>query len=265
LVNPIDTRPHYRSYFVKYSNETHERNSLMGRTMPVPILLYHQISIPPERQAPFRNMIVNPDAFRRQMKWLKRLGYRGLSLREAMPYIRGEKTGKVAAITFDDGFLNVYEKALPVLQEHGFTATNFFVANQVGGRNAWDIPFPGGAAPCMSVDQIREWAALGHEVGSHTLDHVHLPQVAFGEARKQIAQSREKLQDMLGEAVTSFCYPYGEENADMRTLVSDAGYDYATTTKRRRAREGDDPFGLPRLTIRPHHTWLDVLRKCLTR
>jgi peptidoglycan/xylan/chitin deacetylase (PgdA/CDA1 family) len=233
--------------------------------MPVPILLYHQIDIPPARRVPFRSMIVHPDAFRRQMNWLKRLGYRGLSLREAMPYVRGEKTGKVAAITFDDGFLNVYEKALPVLQEHGFTATNFFVANQVGGRNAWDIPFGGVQVPCMSAAQIRDWAALGHEVGSHTLDHVHLPQVSFEEARKQIAQSREKLQDIVGEAVTSFCYPYGDENADMRKLARDAGYDYATTTARRRAVERDDAFGLPRLTIRRNDTWLHFLRKCLSR
>ncbi|WP_280821067.1 polysaccharide deacetylase family protein [Pseudaminobacter soli (ex Li et al. 2025)] len=231
----------------------------------IPILLYHQIDIPPVRSAPFRSFTVHPDAFRRQMNWLKRLGYRGLSLREAMPYIRGEKTGKVAAITFDDGFLNVYEKALPVLQEHGFTATNFFVANQVGGRNAWDIPFGVAPAPCMSATHLREWAALGHEVGSHTLDHVHLPQVPFEEAIKQIAQSREKLQDIIGEAVTSFCYPYGDENADMRKLARDAGYDYATTTTRRRAGKGDDPFGLPRLTIRCKHTWLHFLKKCLTR
>ncbi|WP_280823982.1 polysaccharide deacetylase family protein [Pseudaminobacter soli (ex Li et al. 2025)] len=233
--------------------------------MFVPILLYHQIDIPPVRRVPFRSMIVHPDAFRRQMNWLKRLGYQGLSLREAMPYIRGEKTGKVAAITFDDGFLNVYEKALLVLQAHGFTATNFFVANQVGGQNAWDIPFGGVQAPCMSVAQMREWAALGHEVGSHTLDHVHLPQVPWEEARKQIALSREILQDMIGEAVTSFCYPYGDENGDMRKLARDAAYDYATTTARRRARKEDDSFGLPRLTIRRNDTWLHFLRKCLTR
>ncbi|KXF77391.1 polysaccharide deacetylase [Paramesorhizobium deserti] len=231
--------------------------------MPVPILLYHQIDVPPAKRVPFRSMIVHPDAFRRQMAWLKRLGYRGLSLRDALPYIEGSKTGKVAVITFDDGFRDVYENALPVLQEYGFTATNFFVAGQIGGQNAWDIPIGVAPAPCMSASQMREWAALGHEVGSHTLDHVHLPDVPPKEARRQIGQSRDMLQDMLGMPVTSFAYPYGDENTNIRTVVREAGYTHATTTERRKARPVDDDLGLPRLTIRRNDTWLHFLKKCL--
>ncbi len=71
-------------------------------------------------------MIVHPDRFRQQMAWLKRLGYRGLSVRDALPYIYGKKQGKVAVITFDDGFENVFRNALPVLQEFGFTAAKLF-------------------------------------------------------------------------------------------------------------------------------------------
>src|SRR5690606_17715746 len=83
-------------------------------------------------------MTVHPDRFRQQMAWLKRLGYRGLSVRDAIPYIYGGKQGKVAVITFDDGFENVFRNALPVLEEFGFTATNYFVANQIGGFDLWD-------------------------------------------------------------------------------------------------------------------------------
>jgi len=231
--------------------------------MPVPILLYHQIDVPPAKRVPFRSMIVHPDAFRRQMAWLKRLGYRGLSLRDAIPYLDGRKSGKVAVITFDDGFRNVYENALPILDEHGFTATNFFVPNQIGGQNAWDVPLGGTPAPCMSVSQMRDWAAHGHEVGSHTLDHVHLLDVSPDEARRQISQSRDALQDLLGLPVTSFAYPYGDEDTRIRALVREAGYSHATTTERRKARTGDDDFGLPRLTIRRNDTWLHFLKKCL--
>lgn len=142
--------------------------------MAVPVLLYHQIAPLPHKKIPFRGLWVHPDKFRSQMAWLKRLGYQGLSLRDAMPYIKGEKTGKVAVVTFDDGFLNNYENALPVLSEFGFTATNYFVANQVGGSNVWDQAMGVPLTPCMSITQMREWAALGHEVGAHTLDHVNL-------------------------------------------------------------------------------------------
>lgn len=231
--------------------------------MAVPILLYHQIAPAPAKRAPFRSMMVHPDAFRRQMAWLKRLGYQGLSLREALPYIEGRKTGKVAAITFDDGFLNVLENAAPVLQQHGFTATNFFVGNQIGGSNVWDQPLGVAPAPCMNADQLRQWAALGHEVGAHTLDHVHLAQTPDDEAMRQILQSRLILEDMLGDAVTSFCYPYGEHTSAHRHMARNAGFTHAVTTQRRRAQTGDDPFGMPRLTIRRNDTALHFIKKCV--
>ncbi|WP_163268068.1 polysaccharide deacetylase family protein [Chelativorans alearense] len=231
--------------------------------MPAPILLYHQIDIPPSRRTPFRSMVVHPHAFRNQMLWLKRLGYRGLSLREAMPYIRGERTGKVAAITFDDGFLNVFENALPVLRELGFTATGFFVVSQIGGSNEWDRVIGVPEARCMSAAQLREWAALGNEVGSHTLDHVHLPEQPADEARRQIVRSRGMLEDILGEEVLSFSYPYGQEGERCRRMVREAGYRYATTTRRGSAGPGDDVFGLPRATVRRNDTWLHFLKKCL--
>ncbi len=233
--------------------------------MPVPILLYHQIDVPPTHRAPYRSMIVHPDRFRQQMAWLKRLGYRGLSVRDALPYIYGKKQGKIAVITFDDGFENVFRNALPVLQEFGFTATNYFVANQIGGFNLWDQKIGVARATCMSVAELREWAELGHEVGSHTLDHILLPDASEKDAIAQIHQSRTRIEDVLGGEVTSFAYPYGGENAATRKIVEAAGYTNATTTEKRRARPTDDPFGIPRLTIRRNDMLFQFLRKTFTR
>ncbi|MEJ5018468.1 polysaccharide deacetylase family protein [Ochrobactrum vermis] len=233
--------------------------------MPVPILLYHQIDVPPTHRAPYRSMIVHPARFRQQMAWLKRLGYRGLSLKDAIPYIYGGKQGKVVVITFDDGFENVFRNALPVLQEFGFTATNYFVANQIGGFNLWDQKIGVARANCMGAAELREWANLGHEVGSHTLDHIFLPEANEHEAISQIRQSRIKIEDLLGSEVTSFAYPYGGENAATRKIVEAAGYKNATTTEKRRARSTDDPFGIPRLTIRRNDILLQFLRKTFTR
>src|SRR5690606_27135184 len=104
----------------------------------IPILMYHQVGLPAPRGTPFRSLTVHPDSFRRQMVWMHRLGYRGLSMRELVPYLAGQKQGKVFGITFDDGFRNVYEHALPVLNKLGFTSTNYFVVHQAGGTNVWD-------------------------------------------------------------------------------------------------------------------------------
>ncbi len=92
--------------------------------------MYHQIGEPNPKGTPFRGLTVHPDSFARQMRWMRRLGYRGLSMRDVMPYVRGERQGKVFGITFDDGYRNVHHNAMPVLSELGFTATNYFVAHQ---------------------------------------------------------------------------------------------------------------------------------------
>src|SRR5690606_1038651 len=104
----------------------------------IPILMYHQIGKPAPRGTPYRGLTVHPSDFRRQMAWLRRFGYRGLSMRDLMPYIRGERRGKVVGITFDDGYRNVFQNALPVLRDQDFTATNYFVARQLDGSNTWD-------------------------------------------------------------------------------------------------------------------------------
>lgn len=231
----------------------------------IPILMYHQIGQPAPKGTPFRGLTVHPDKFRRQMSWLKRLGYRGLSMRDLMPYIRGERTGKVVGITFDDGYRNVYENALPILLELGFTSTNYFVSQKLDGGNDWDYDIGVPHSDLMSVTEMRNWNDAGQEVGSHTLDHVHLPDVSFEEARRQIYRSRDQLEQYLGAAVEAFCYPYGDETPAIRELVQEAGYTNATTTERGLVRPDDDPFGLPRSTVARSTNMVRFLQRCLTR
>jgi len=231
----------------------------------IPILTYHQIDVPAPRGTPFRALTVHPADFRRQMRWLARLGYRGLSMRELLPYVRGERQGKVVGITFDDGFRNVFVHALPVLQELGFSATNYFVARQLGGSNVWDHAIGVPPSPLMTVDEMRAWARAGQEVGSHTLDHAHLDALPRAAARVQIAQAREVLAQHIAADVQSFCYPYGALSPAVRDLVAEAGYTNATTTERGLARRDDDVLLLPRITVARTVNILRFLQKCLTR
>jgi peptidoglycan/xylan/chitin deacetylase (PgdA/CDA1 family) len=231
----------------------------------IPILMYHQVGIPAPRGTPYRGLTVHPRDFARQMTWMSRLGYRGLSMRDLMPYLRGDASGKVFGITFDDGYRNVFDHALPVLNHLGFTSTNYFVVNQFDGGNEWDYPKGVPHSPLMSVDETRKWAATGQEVGSHTLDHVHLSQVSAEIASQQISQSRQALEDLLNVEVGAFCYPYGSETPDIREMVRKAGYCNATTTVRGLVRPEDDLFGLPRVTVARSTNILRFLQKCLTR
>ncbi len=231
----------------------------------IPILMYHQVGEPSPKGSPYRGLTVHPSDFKRQMVWLRRFGYRGLSMRDLLPYARGERQGKVVGITFDDGYRNVLHNALPVLQEQGFTSTNYFVAGQFDGGNVWDydkgVPHSG----LMSVAEIQAWAAAGQEVGSHTLNHPYLPKLSPEVAAYEISRSRIELEQVVGMPVTAFCYPYGGESPAIREMVRVAGYTNATTTQRGLARNDDDPYGLPRITVSRSTHILRFLQKCMTR
>lgn len=230
-----------------------------------PIFIYHAVAQPPRRGQPLRSLYVHPDDFRCQMQWLKRLGYQGLSMRDATPYLEGKKQGKIAVLTFDDGFVNCYHHALPVLNQLGFTATNYIVANQIGGCNQWDTAHGAAEIACMNKDQLRDWAAQGHEIGAHTLDHIYLPDATMQEAERQITGCKQVLEEIMDTEISNFCYPYGGETPAIRDMVKKAGFRYATTTKRGRARPGDDPFGLSRRFIRRSDNGLLFLKKLFSR
>lgn len=230
----------------------------------IPILMYHQVGLPAPRGTPYRGLTVHPNSFRRQMTWMRRLGYQGLSMRDLVPYLAGQKQGKVFGITFDDGFRNVYEYALPVLRDLGFTSTNYFVVHQEGGTNAWDRVKGVPESPLMTLEQMRGWVQAGQEAGSHTLDHVRLTEVDLQEAQHQIAQSKAQLERALEVEVTAFCYPYGDENAPVRDMVRRAGYLSATTTRGGLAKPSDDLFELPRVTVARSTHIVRFLQKCLT-
>lgn len=199
------------------------------------------------------------------MVWLRRFGYRGLSMRELLPYVRGERTGKVVGITFDDGFRNVFQNALPVLDELGFTSTNYFVARALGTGNVWDYEKGIPHSDLMSVDDVNGWLKSGQEVGSHALDHVHLSTLSPEVAQYQIQQSKLELENMFSVEVSAFCYPYGSESPEIRKMVQRAGYSNATTTVRGLARDDDDLFGLPRVTVSRSTHIVRFLQKSMTR
>lgn len=231
----------------------------------IPILMYHQIGTPARKGTPFRGLTVHPRDFKRQMTWLKRLGYTGLSMHDLMPYLSGEKKGKVVGITFDDGYQNVLHNAIPILNNLGFSSTNYIVSNHFSGSNFWDHAKGVPPSTLMSLDQLQQWVASGHEIGSHTLDHVHLPLLSKEDAQHQIHQSKIDLEQALQVDVTAFCYPYGDKNKEIEDWVRQSNYTNATTTVRGLALPTDDLFDLPRITISRSTNILRFLQKCMTQ
>ncbi len=223
--------------------------ALVAPAVSCPILMYHQVRPLPPRSDALRGLSVDPRAFRGQMRALKVLGYRGVSVAELRRQQAQASTEKLFAITFDDGFRNVFDHALPVLDELGFTATCYFVSGKLGGSNDWDRGLTTAEAALMDRDAMLEWLARGHEVGAHTVDHVALSDLPASTAWRQIAHSKAQLEEATGRAVVSFCYPYGSFDAQARRLVVDACFHSATTTVRGRATASTDPFLLPRIAV----------------
>jgi peptidoglycan/xylan/chitin deacetylase (PgdA/CDA1 family) len=210
--------------------------------------MYHNIDRPPQG-ARLRNLYVRTGAFARQMLLLRLLGFQGLSMSAAMPYLRGEKQGRVAVITFDDGYEDTLVNALPILQKNGFSATCYVTSKHAALYNEWDATNLNVRKPLMSDDQVRAWQAAGMEVGAHSRTHPHLPKCSDTELRDEISGCKADLEKLTGVPVTQFCYPYGHTDERVVSAVRQAGFEAATTTRRGRARIGDELMLLRRVLV----------------
>lgn len=233
--------------------------------MNIPILMYHQIDERPPRGTPLRGLVVSPSSFARQMWLLKFLGYKGLSMRDLEPYLEGRQRGRVVGITFDDGYQNNIDHALPILIKHGFTATCYAVSSMLGGTNIWDRDIGVPTKKLMTPEDWKTWFSTGMDVGSHTCTHADLNQLSADEARLQISQSKYALERLIGSPVRHFCYPFGRFRAEHATMAKDAGYVTATTTRRGRIQDGTNPFTLSRVMVAGATSLLQFTLKIATK
>jgi peptidoglycan/xylan/chitin deacetylase (PgdA/CDA1 family) len=217
--------------------------------MRIPILMYHQVDVPPPSGTPLRGLVVSPGSFARQMWLLRCLGYKGMSMRNLEPYMRGTIQGKVIGITFDDGYENTVLNALPVLRQMGFTATCYAVSDMIGQTNSWDRHLGVEEKPLMSLDDWLVWKNSGMEIGSHTRTHANLTKLSAAEAYMEIVKSKQELERLFDCEIRHFCYPFGQFEKDHSSAVKEAGYASATTTHRGLIHNGDNPFTLRRVMI----------------
>jgi peptidoglycan/xylan/chitin deacetylase (PgdA/CDA1 family) len=190
------------------------------RLSQVPLILnYHQVAEVAENA-----LCVTPGRFAEQMAWLKRHGLRGVGVGTLVDAMYAGRQRGLVGITFDDGYASLVETALPALLRHGFTATMFIVSGLLGGTNEWD---EGWVWPLMSAEHVRDLAAAGMEIGSHSITHPHLAGGDADQLKAEVSDSRASLSDLTGAAIRGFAYPYGSMDAAARQAVRDAGYDYA--------------------------------------
>jgi peptidoglycan/xylan/chitin deacetylase (PgdA/CDA1 family) len=207
------------------------------------ILFYHRIA---DAHDP---LAVSPRRFRAQMAWLQAAGYRVVDLAGAAALLAaGDRGGGVVALCFDDGYRDVAEHALDVLDQYGFRATVFVVPGVVDGtaRFTWYASQP----PVLSWEEItRLDSASPFSFEAHTLTHPNLLALGDADAAREIGGSKAALEARLGRPVTGFCYPAGFYGARERALVAAAGFRAATTCEPGANLPGGDPLTLRRLPV----------------
>jgi peptidoglycan/xylan/chitin deacetylase (PgdA/CDA1 family) len=205
------------------------------------ILMYH--SIADVTQDPYQ-LAVSPARFAEQMTWLERSGLRGVSVGTLVAAMAAGRAHDMVGISFDDGYTNMLDAALPELDRHGFGATAFIISARIGGTNEWD---EGPVWPLLGGSGVRELAAAGIEVGSHSATHPHLAGAAAPRQAAEVTASRERLEDLLSAPVRGFAYPYGSMDEAARYAVGAAGYEYACAVETPLADLG--PLALPRTYV----------------
>jgi peptidoglycan/xylan/chitin deacetylase (PgdA/CDA1 family) len=187
----------------------------------LPVLMYH--SVAPYTEDPYR-VTVCPERFEQQLRWMHRRGLRGTSVRELLAAWRNGTAAGLVGLTFDDGYADFFGHVIPALGRFGFTATVFVLADLLGGCNSWDPAGP--RKPLMTADQVRYAARQGMEIGSHGRRHVSLSGIGSAGLAAEVAGSRATLEQVCGQRVTGFCYPYGQVDALAVSAVRAAGYAY---------------------------------------
>jgi peptidoglycan/xylan/chitin deacetylase (PgdA/CDA1 family) len=208
------------------------------------ILLYHRVA---DDDDP---LSISPRRFRQQMDHLATEGYTVVGLVEALALLdAGAMPARTVGLTFDDGFADVRDEALPVLAEHGFHATVFVTTGVTGGefRFPW---YSGPQPPVLTWDEVAE---LDHDgtlrFEAHTVSHPSLLAVDDEVARDEIRESRHELERRLGRGVTAFAYPAGLYGERVRRLVAEAGYAAAVTCEPGVNVPSSDRFALRRRQI----------------
>ncbi len=201
-----------------------------------PILMYHSIGT---EQGD--SLSVNPSNFERQMDFIKKSGYKVITLDQLVESINAGRTylPKTVVITFDDGFEDNYISAFPILSKYGMPATMFLVTGYIGREKGY-----------LTWDQVQVMAKNGIDFGGHTRGNVYLPSVEdSGILWEEVSGCKKDIESHTGGEVRYFCYPTGAFTEKVKDSVKLAGYRGACTTHRGKDRSNKDVFALNRVKI----------------
>jgi peptidoglycan/xylan/chitin deacetylase (PgdA/CDA1 family) len=209
--------------------------------------MYHRIS-EVRRDSLVPGHYVSPRLLEKHVSLVKRFGYPLVGPAELLAGRRG------ALFTFDDGYLDYFEAAVPILSRAGGVGLVFLVSDWVGKTNGWDEAEGDVTERLMDWDQAREVRRIGMAIGSHTMRHARLATLEAPAVAEELAGSKARIEAELGEACEWFCYPYGSMSEAVTEAVRAAGYRAAFATTKGAFGPGSDPYRIPRINVRADTT-----------
>ncbi len=227
IASEIESSKLQKKIIPKYTKEVLEKpkeikeepQASQAAKIRFPIIMYHYIEyVKDPNDTIRRSLTINPALFEYQLKNFKEANYQMYFVREIPDILSGQiKTStRSAALTFDDGYEDFYTNAFPLLKKYQTKATLYIVANFVGRRGF------------LNEMEIKELLTSGLvEIGSHTFDHAYLKRANPAYARRQIVDSKKKLEDEFGVQIKTFAYPYGAFDNSALDLVKQASYSAA--------------------------------------
>ena len=234
----------------------------------IPVLNYHQINDVDENM-----LTVSTTEFEMQMAWLEENGYKTITVSELLNALEGKESlpERPVLITFDDGYIDNYQCAFPILKKHNMKACIFLISEYVSLYPNY-----------LTWEQLAEMQLSGIEFGSHTVDHNVLTELSPNSVNHELSDSKSVLERRLGHRVEVLAYPCGFTNEYIKTRVSATGYRAAFTVNLGNVHPGDDLYALNRVPIfgaLPHTmfrfearmrcprlaAWLENLQKDLIR
>jgi peptidoglycan/xylan/chitin deacetylase (PgdA/CDA1 family) len=206
----------------------------------VPVLAYHHVH--DGEDSFFRTW---PEAFRRQMELLLEQGWVPTTP-DRLARLAGADAAdeRLVLVTFDDAYEDFADHAWPVLESLGIPATVFAIADAIGGWNDWDELAPSRHRH-LDAAELRRLHAAGVTIGSHTCSHRPLVRLSQAELDRELGDSRRRLEDLLGAAVTTFAYPGGVAGERER-LAARRWYELAFAFGPGAPGRHDDPHLVPR-------------------
>jgi len=199
----------------------------------IPVLCYHAFG--DDSQVTY----ISEKKFREQMQYLKDNSYFTLTLDEFNDFILNKKPipEHSVLITIDDGYMNNYQIAYPILKELGLNATIFIITNGINDGYY------------MSADQLVDMSKNGISFGSHTTNHQQLDKLTYEEQLKIMQDSKTALENILGTKITAFCYPFGKFNENSKKAAKESGYSTAFNINGGFADLNDNPLNIDRQVV----------------